>query len=183
MENRMPENQFEIELSLLKKGVLLIYGHIDEKLCEKFIGGLHFLESIGSPPVEIRINTKGGSTECTCTMHDSLKLYQGETIGIVIGKAHSGGSMILQACKIRKITKNSNLLIHYGSERLDREVLTNKTKRKKVLKDLSKVATQTEDFFLVKCKLNRKKIRKLLEKDCVISPKKALKYGLVDEIV
>ncbi len=142
-----------------------------------------FLESIGSPPVTIRINTTGGSTDSTCTIHDALKLYEGETTGLVIGKAYSGGSMILQACKKRVITKNSTMLIHYGSERLDREELLDVNKRKKVLSKLTEMKTVTESFFFNRSKAKQKDLRALLKRDCIISAKEALKYDLVDEII
>jgi ATP-dependent protease ClpP protease subunit len=62
--------------------------------------------------VTMFFNSRGGCTRTSLGIHDLLQGCGRNTVGIVAGIAHSGASLILQACKTRLMTVNSSLMLH-----------------------------------------------------------------------
>lgn len=183
MRNKVfPKSHDEVEEALLKRGIIIIGGDINQAMCDRFLSKLLLLELIDSPPITIRINSGGGDRYCSNTMHDALKLYKGETTGLVIGKAASGAAMILQACNNRESTKNSRILVHFGQQMIYNADLGDEEIRAEIINKIEEDNDNMVNIFK-RSNLTVPELIKLLKRDCYISAKKALEYRLIDKII
>ncbi len=178
----------DMQKAYLEKNILLVFG----KVCEETY--LYLQEAVGylclqcmkdakvSPPeLTLVISTGGGQRSLGIT--DLLNLYPGKITGLVIGRAHSAGALILQACDTRLATPNSTILIHHGStgeipyddllseERLERFVAC------------SKLAIETRySIYQARSKMTREQIQKLCFEDRTMDVNEAITLGLLDGV-
>jgi len=170
-------------LALLDKGILTIASKIEESVYNTICDEIAYLESRGSPDIEVRIYSIGGDARIGLCIYDVLKKYTGKVTGIVYRTAQSMAAIILQACDVRICLPHARILIHsirtdgitfdelQSEKALRREIAYSKGLQKACIAILKKSTSQ-----------KKKAIRKQLKKDRLMSAKQALEFGLVDEI-
>lgn len=95
---------------------------VDHAMAEKIIKGLHILDNIdtesrkGNKPIVIIMNNPGGDVYHGMAIYDSIANCKNHVTVKVCGHAMSMGSWILQAADQRIMTKNSKIMIHYGTD-------------------------------------------------------------------
>lgn len=139
----------QILQSLIKKEKpeIILRGTVDGDMEEYIFWTFAYLRSVGSPEVLITIDSGGGDSDMGHSIYNIIKMYQGNTVGVVIDRAHSAMSMILQACKVRKMTTRAKMIIHNPS---GTSVSLDELECSKKLLDLKK-DLRTYQKFLVDC--------------------------------
>lgn len=143
----------------------------------------YFAEKLEEIPdgqtIELHINSNGGSVKEGVAIYNLLKQKQNQKIGIVDGVAHSVAFLILQACDTRKMCLGTTALIH----NMWLYCAGNATQLRKYADDLDDMMEANREVFLERATINESDLIDLMEKETYLTPNKALKYGLIDEIM
>jgi ATP-dependent protease ClpP protease subunit len=111
-------------------------------------------------------------------------MYQGNTIGISTDSVHSAASMILQACKVRKMTVHATMIIHNPSRlSVSLDELESPKKLLELKKDLRSYQKSLIDCYVSKTGKTENEIKKQLSKNEAMTANQALAWKLIDEIV
>jgi ATP-dependent protease ClpP protease subunit len=97
---------------------------------------------------------------------------------IIEGVTASAGTLISVVCAKRYIRPTAYMLIH----QLSSEFWGKMSEIMDEYKNLTGVMDRLRDFYKERTTLSEKKLNKLLKHDLLLNSKKALKYGLVDEL-
>lgn len=162
---------------------------IDQELAGNIVDAIVFFNQIdkidGVPkeqrqPINIYIDTPGGSLTATFSIIDIINLSQTPIHTVVTGMAYSGGFLIAINGHKRFGYKHSSYLYHEGSNdsgRLDAHKTIQSTEfYKKQLKDMKKIVIEKtnfgEDFY-----------DRHAKDDLWLNADEAIKYSIIDEIV
>lgn len=187
---------------------------VDFMMAERIIKTLHILDTFdvasgkGEKPIKIIMNNIGGDVQHGMAIYDFIKLCRNHVTIRVVGHAMSMGSIILQAADHRVMTKNSRIMIHYGSAGFNTHAKTSyqwteETKKyDKWMEDLflEKIGDRTitiEKYLTMigkkddvpkgnaknkRINIDRKKLEAMLNFDTIIDAETALELNLIDEI-
>ncbi len=167
---------------LLENRTILLIGEINQSSAANVIAQLLYLES-DSPGVDVNlyINSPGGSVDDTLAIVDTMNFISSPVHTICMGKAMSGGSVILAsgAKGHRYILPNAQVMLH--------QPLSGVTGQ------CSDIVIQSNQLDLIKSNLNKimanltgqpiEKITKDLDRDYYLSAQDALAYGIVDKVI
>lgn len=187
----LPPNVDETRRALLRKGIIFIEGEVNKEMFDRVAGQLLILEGIGSPDIEVRICSGGGKCHFGFAICDALKLYKGKKRGVVIEKAHSIASVILQACDVREMATHAQMLIHYPSVEISLTILEDRLRLKKHIAEMQWNRDRIVDLYLARAKASRQKILDRMKRDdedqrgekVSMNADEALVYGLIDKII
>ncbi len=129
--------------------------------------------------INLIINSEGGSTVDGWGIVDFILQMRNSVHGIVYGGAFSMASVILQACKTRKMTKHSTMMVHAGSVEMDSDTNSAILNAEYLKKDLD----ITMDFYRSRARISPKKMKELMSQDTFLAPLEALRYGFIDGII
>lgn len=158
---------------------------VNFQMARQVIKALHILETGSAElPIIAYLNTGGGDTAQGLAIYDAFTRSPCHVTIIGTGEVMSAGAVILQAADLRQVTKNTTLMLHYGSMGLNGspgEVLTS-------VEDWSRQLKLMQSLFLEKIRIKQPKYRiremqRLLEKDTYLTPEQALDLNLVDEVI
>ena len=150
----------------------------------RFIKQLFVMNNSDTSPIDVLLNSPGGDEYYGVAIYEAIRLSKAPVHIKVIGHAMSMAAIILQAGARRIITKNSVIMLHYGTFDLHSDSKDVKSNAK----ENERFNRWMEEVFLSKIREKKPKytliqVRKLLETDNYITATQALKLGLVDEIV
>lgn len=170
---------------LIPKNYIFISGTIDIEKSTNTIKGLHLLSSLSKDPITIFLNSEGGDFTQGIAIIDAIAECPNCVNIKVIGEACSTAAFIFQkATGIRSMTKNSKLMIHYGTLGLEE---TEATKIRSWAINNKQEMQQTEELLISRIRekipdFQLKKLRAMLRNDTILSAEEALSYGLIDKI-
>ena len=158
---------------------------VNDWSAEMLIKGLHILDVINHKEITIIWNSNGGSWDAGISIYEYIRTLKSPIKMIVHSRSVSMGSIILQSCKKRILTKNASFMIHYGTEAVpeihskDFERLAGETK---------KINELMEQIYLKRIKEKHprytlEKLRELMKYDCYMSAAEAVKLGLADKVI
>jgi ATP-dependent Clp protease protease subunit len=176
------ERAMDIYSRLLKDRIVLIGTQIDEHLANTVIAQLLYLMSDDpKKDIQIFINSPGGYITAGLAIYDTIRFLGCDVNTYCIGQAASMGALLLAAGTKgkRRALPHSRIMIHQPSggimgtsadiELQAEEILRLKQYLAEILADCT---GQTVE-----------KILEDSERDFFMSPKEAIDYGLIDEIV
>ena len=142
----------------------------------------HFRDMLNEIPetnvIELHFNTNGGSVSEGTSIYNLLKQHGAKKVGIVDGVCHSIAFTILQACDERVMGDGTSAIIH--------NMWTTVSGNAKQLRD---TANQLDAYmescialFMKRCTVSEQQLRKMMDAETVLTPDKALEYGLIDRI-
>jgi len=163
---------------------------VDSSMATNVSKGLRVLENIdkksmeGNNPINIILNTDGGSVTHGMAIYDSIKSCKNFVSIQVIGNAMSMGSIILQAADCRKMSENAKFMMHYGSFYYAGNSIAASSWTETNQKD----NIWMENLFLniikeKNSKFTRKKLKEYLNSDKIFTAEEALEFNLIDEII
>lgn len=129
--------------------------------------------------ITIYLNSPGGEAHTALGIYDLLIQSNRNTIGIVAGIAHSGASLILQACRKRIMTKNSKIMLHKSSVQVGGYV----DNAQEALNTFKKLDEKYYEIYSKRSGRNVDKISEMAQRDKYFDPEEALVAGLIDEII
>jgi len=129
----------------------------------------------------IHLNSCGGDAFVAIAIHNRLRELPAVKTCIVDGAAMSGGSLIMCACDTVKVNPSSIILIHdcwsYAFDRF------NSTKLRKLADDLDVINESQAEIYARKTGMEAENIRELMAKETMITGRKAVEFGLADEVI
>lgn len=173
----------QVTLALLNRNIIRIKGIVDAEMVDDALVYLDLFECNGSPPIEIRFQTRGGSLLDGMHLYDAFRIYKGKTTGVIYTNALSMGAILLQACDVRVALPNSFVLIHNAIfSGLSIDVLQNPRRLKKEYADTLVIQERIYADIARRTGKSIEEIRKICLKDEKMSAQKALEIGLIDRI-
>lgn len=181
----------QLEGGLLNHGVIQIFGKIDDITHDYVQAAITTAESNGIvtpqglalPDLTFKINSIGGSLHYSFMIYDMIRLYGGNTLGVVIGSAMSGANLILQACNHRAASRGSLLHVHNLMATLSLDIMRDKSEMRITMEQLEEWQKETYAIYRRRTKKSIKELREIFKNDEAFSAKKALKLGFIDEII
>ena len=165
----------------LDQRVIHLNTGIGLKSLDKLTRSLSFLESIGSEPITIVINSPGGSIYDAFAIIDRIQNSSCVIITVGTGLVASAAIPILASGNIRKATKHCSLMYHEPSFNMPLERLAAADSETKHVKYLSQrlnkfMAASTDESYSYWVKAGK-------YVDFYFDADKALELGIIDEIV
>ena len=143
------------------------------------IAQLLYLDSQTHEPIQLYLNTPGGSVSAGLAIYDTMNLIKSPVNTICIGMAASMGSILLVNGKTRSILPHSRVLIHQPSgwtEGKASDMLIDMKELEKMKKELCQILAD-------KTKQSYDQIWNDFDRDRWFDAEEAVSYGLVDKIV
>ncbi|MCP3970236.1 MAG: ATP-dependent Clp protease proteolytic subunit [Rhodobacteraceae bacterium] len=176
------ERAYDIFSRLLKERIIFVNGPIHDGMASLIVAQLLFLES-ENPKKEISmyINSPGGVVTSGLSVYDTMQYVRPKVSTLIVGQAASMGSLLACAGEkgMRYALPNSRIMVHQPSGGYQGQA--------------TDIAIHAEETLKLKQRLNEiyskhsgqpvKNVEKALERDNFMSPREALKWGHLDEIV
>ena len=174
--------QMTVDEMLLENRVVFLVGEIDHASATGVIMRLLYLQSIRKDQdINLYVNSPGGAVDDTLAIYDTMKFMTCDVATFCVGKAMSGGAVVLAAGTKGKryALPHAKVMIHqpfggiYG-QTADIAIQAEEIlKTKETLTDLlAKLTGQP-----------REKVAEDQERDKYFDAKEAKAYGLVDEVL
>lgn len=97
---------------LIQERIIFIDDVIDDDLANAVIAQMLYLDSISQKPINIYINSPGGSVTSGLAIYDVSKLVKSEINTVCVGKAASMGAILMLMGKKRSITRHGRMMLH-----------------------------------------------------------------------
>ncbi len=119
MKNKNKENNktehVDVCQSLLQQRKIFIYDEITNKFAKKITKKLYTLDFENNSPIQVRINSGGGSISAGIAIIDAMKDIKSPIVTYISGVACSMAAIISICGDERIMTRNSIWMMHPGS--------------------------------------------------------------------
>jgi ATP-dependent protease ClpP protease subunit len=129
-------------------------------------------------PIYLHIYSNGGYIHAAFSTIDVINSSKVPVYSIIEGATASAGTLISIVCKKRYIRPTAYMLIH----QLTSEIWGKMDAIIDEYKNLTQLMKKITNIYIEYSSLTPKKLDKLLKHDLWLDAKKAIKYGLVDEL-
>jgi ATP-dependent Clp protease protease subunit len=174
--------EMTLEEMLLENRVVFLIGEINHVSASRVIMQMLYLQSVKrDQDINLYINSPGGVVDDTLAMYDIMRFLTCDIATYCIGRAESGGAVVLMAGKKGKrfILPNAKVMIHqpfggvYG-QAADIEIQAEEILKTKdtLIRVMAKCTGQSEE-----------RIREDSERDRFFDAQQSVKYGIVDEVI
>jgi ATP-dependent Clp protease protease subunit len=176
------ERAYDIYSRLLKDSVIFLGSAIDDNVANVTIAQLLFLEAEDSEKdVSIYINSPGGVISSGMAIYDTMRFIKNDVVTICIGQAASMAAILLSAGTKGKrfALPNSKIIIHQplgGFEGQATDILIQ-------AEEIRKVKEKTIEILALHTGQKNERIAQDIERDCIMAPDEALKYGIIDSVI
>lgn len=177
------ERAYDIYSRLLKDRIILLTGSIDDDVASSIVGQLLFLNSENHDPIQLYINSPGGSVTSGLAIYDTMQHIKAPVHTLCIGQAASMGAILLAAGEPgkRSILPNARVMIHqpYGA------VEGKETDIRIQAEQIEKIRGKLANILLKHTRqdVDIKHIQDMLEFDFWMEPEESKKHGFVDNIL
>lgn len=176
------ERAFDIYSRLLKDRVIFLGGPIDDHVANLIVAQLLFLESENpDKDISIYINSPGGVVTAGMAIYDTMQFIKPDVSTMCVGQAASMGALLLAGGTAgkRQCLPNARVMIHQPLGGVQGQA--------------SDIAIHAEETLKIRAQLNKilahhtgqseEVIARDTDRDYFMSAEKALKYGVVDNIL
>lgn len=175
------ERAYDIFSKLMTQRVIFIGQPIDSILANIVCAQLNYLDNNSDDPINIYINSPGGSVTDTLAIYDTMQYVRNEVHTLCIGQAASGAALILLSGTpgCRRALKNAEIMLHQPSGGSFGKVtdLVSHVKQMDRLKNICK------EIVVEHTKISEDDAVKLLEWDAFMTSNEAVERGIIDEII
>lgn len=172
---------------LLKRRIIYINERINEKEAARIGDAIIALNAENSDPITLYINSNGGNIDAGLGIYDALRHSGAPVTGLVLQRAHSAASVILQGCRVRKALKHAQILIHNGSISLDKKVDEIQEDSERVIREAIEASIKRRAFmyeiYAEKTGKSVEEIKKICSADKAVFAEEAKQIGLIDEVI
>ena len=176
------ERAYDIYSRLLKERVIFLTGPVEDIGANLVVAQMLFLEAENpDKDISLYINSPGGSVTAGLSIYDTMQFIKPDVSTLCVGQAASMGAVLLTggAKGKRHALPNSRVLIHQVMGGFQGQA--------------SDIEIHAQEILSIKEKLNSilsahsgQKIDKIAQdsdRDNFMSPKEAVKYGLIDTVM
>jgi ATP-dependent protease ClpP protease subunit len=136
------------------------------------------MPSDGSP-IEVRINSEGGSVVEGFAIANALYSYKGETVAIVEGQASSAASYVAASCSKIKMYRASYMVVHGPWDPRGGSM----QEHQQMAADLERMGNMMRALYRRRGVSDKQIDEWFAGGDHVLTPEEAMKVGLCDEII
>ncbi|MCG3181739.1 MAG: ATP-dependent Clp protease proteolytic subunit [Phycisphaerae bacterium] len=174
--------EMTIEDLLLENRIVFLAGEIDERSASIVIMRMLYLQNLNrDQDINLYVNSPGGLVDQTLAIYDTMQYLTCDIATYCIGRAESGGAVILTAGTKGKryALPNARMMMHQpwggvGGQASDIQIQAEEIiKNKRILNDI--LATHTGQPL--------EKIASLTERDYYMSAAEAKEFGLIDDLL
>ena len=176
------ERSFDIYSRLLRERIIFLGSAVDDNVSNIIIAQLLFLEA-EDPDKDITfyINSPGGSVTAGMAIYDTMQYIKCDIATLCMGQAASMGALLLAAGTESKryALPNARIMIHQPMGGFQGQATDIDIHAKEILR-------MREDLNSILAKHTKKSMKKIMqdtERDNFMSPKEALKYGIIDKVL
>ena len=168
---------------LLDQNIIMMRGDFDDTMFFYVSESIARLVARGAPPITVIITSNGGDIDIGMQIYDLIRMYPGQTTGIVYGWARSAAAIIIQACNKRQMTPASYIQIHpLVSKPLSLAVLTDTAKMEEIIGKLEKLQKRITAIFSNRSGKEEAEIWDLMLREVDLNAQSAFAHGLIDGI-
>jgi ATP-dependent Clp protease protease subunit len=175
------ERSYDLFSRLLKDRIVILNDEVNDQTASVLIAQFLFLEKNSSgSPIEFYINSPGGSVSAGLAIYDVMQIINAPVNTTCLGLAASMGAVLLAGgTGTRSCLPHARVMIHqvssgYQGTAADMNVQVAET---------NKLYDQLLDILSVKCKQDKKKLKKDCDRDYYMSATEAKAYGIIDQII
>lgn len=173
--------QMSLDDMMLDNRIIFLVGDINYARASEIVMKMLYLDNIKRGEISLYINSPGGSVDDTLAIYDTMRFIGSTVATYCIGRAQSGGAVILAAGKKGKrfALPHSKIMLHqpWGG----------------VTGQAADIKIQAEEILKAKAVINEllakhtsqpvEKIRAETERDRYMTADEAQAYGLVDDVL
>ena len=174
--------EMTLEEMLLENRVLFLVGEINHVSASRIMMQMLYLQSVKrDQDINLYINSPGGVVDDTLAIYDIMKFLTCDVATYCIGRAESGGAIILMAGKKGKrfILPNAKVMIHQPFGGVYGQAADIEIQAEEILKTKATLIS-----IMAKCTgqdINR--VRDDSERDRFFDAPQSVKYGICDEVL
>lgn len=168
---------------LLESGIITLFTEVDSASAAEIIMQLQIMNAQNpNMPVQLLINSPGGSVSDAFAIIDTIDFIKNKVIGIGMGMVASSAALILSSCSKgnRMLLPNAEVLIHQPLAGIEFTQATNVVIR---AQHLSKVKDKINRLLARNCNQPYEKILADTDRDYIMTAPEALEYGIIDRII
>lgn len=174
--------EMTLEEMLLENRVVFLVGEINHASASRVIMQMLYLQSVKrDQDINLYINSPGGVVDDTLAIYDIMKFLTCDVATYCIGRAESGGAIVLAAGTKGKryILPNAKVMIHQPYGGVYGQAADIEIQAEEILK-----TKETLNRILAKCTGQKvERIQEDAERDKFFAAREARDYGLVDEVL
>ena len=176
------EKSFDIFSRLLRERIIFLGTEIDDDVANTVVAQLLLLDSENpEKDIMLYINSPGGSVTAGFAIYDTMQHIRADVSTICLGQAASMGAFLLAAGTKgkRMALPHSRVLIHQplgGAQGQATDIEIQAAEIIRIKKSLNEILAQNTGQSL-------KKIEKDTDRDYIMTPDEALKYGMIDKVI
>jgi len=176
------ERAYDIYSRLLKDNIIFIGSEIDDNVANLVIAQMLYLEATNpDKDIYLYINSPGGIVTAGLAIYDTMQFIKPDVSTICIGQAASMGALLLAAGAKGKryALPNSRIILHQPVGGFQGQA--------------SDIAIHAREILRIRERLNeilmrhtgqpKEKIQEDLERDFIMTPEQAKKYGIIDNVI
>lgn len=173
--------EMSIDELLLENRVVFLIGEINYSSAARVMMQMLYLENQKrGQDINFYINTPGGNVDDTLAIYDTMQFISSEVATYCIGRAYSGGALLLAAGHAgkRHILPHAKVMIHQPWGGVGGQTTDIQIQAEQIIKD----KRQLNEILARHTGQSVDRIAKDGERDKFFSAEEAKSYGLVDEI-
>ena len=179
--NASSERVYDLYPCLLKERIIILTGEIDDAMSSSICAQLLYLSSISSEPIQMYINSPGGSVSAGLAIYDIMKYIRCDVSTICMGICASMAAVLLSAGTQgkRSALSNSEIMIHQPmggmqGQAKDMEIAA---------LHIQKLKERLYSILSENTRQSNETLRRDCDRDYYMDAKEALSYGLIDAII
>ncbi len=176
------ERSFDIFSRLLRERIIFLGTQIDDMVANLIVAQLLLLDSENpEKDIMLYINSPGGSVTAGFAIYDTMQHIRADVSTICLGQAASMGAFLLSSGTKgkRMALPHSRVLIHQplgGAQGQATDIEIQAQEILRIKKSLNEILAANTGQDLAK-------IEKDTDRDYIMTPDEALKYGMIDRVI
>ena len=176
------ERSFDIFSRLLRERIIFLGTQIDDMVANLVVAQLLLLDSENpEKDIMLYINSPGGSVTAGFAIYDTMQHIRADVSTICLGQAASMGAFLLSSGTKgkRMALPHSRVLIHQplgGAQGQATDIEIQAQEIIRIKKSLNEILASNTGQDIAK-------IEKDTDRDYIMTPEEALKYGMIDKVI
>jgi len=176
------ERSFDIFSRLLRERIIFLGTQIDDMVANLVVAQLLLLDSENpEKDIMLYINSPGGSVTAGFAIYDTMQHIRADVQTICLGQAASMGAFLLSSGTKgkRMALPHSRVLIHQplgGAQGQATDIEIQAQEIIRIKKSLNEILASNTGQDITK-------IEKDTDRDYIMTPEEALKYGMIDKVI
>ena len=181
-ETTRGERVFDIYSRLLRERIVFLSSPIDDASANVVVAELLFLDSVEpAKDIALYVNSPGGSSTALFAIYDAMGSLSSDVATYCVGQAASAAAVILAAGTAgkRHALPNSRVLLHQPHGGIEGQSADLEIHAREIARQRRRV----EEILAEHTGQSVERIHEDLDRDFILDPHEALRYGIIDHVV